>query len=57
MDKGQTLAKIGEICAGFKEVDVAYVFGSFLLGEKFNDIDVALLLSKDLDPYTNSSSP
>lgn len=34
-----------------KEVNTAYIFGSFLEKEDFNDIDVALLLSESLDPY------
>jgi uncharacterized protein len=53
MDKSSFLAHIGKIVAELNEVDVAYVFGSFLESDKFNDIDVALLLSEelDLDPY------
>ena len=42
---------IGTIVFGLKNVDVAYIFGSFLEGEEFNDIDIALLLSENLDPY------
>ncbi len=53
MDKSSFLADIGMIIAGLKEVDVAYIFGSFLEKDEFNDIDVALLLSEELclDPY------
>lgn len=53
MDKSSFLAEVSKIIAGLKEVDVAYIFGSFLEKNEFNDIDVALLLSEepDLDPY------
>lgn len=43
--------KIGEIISRFEDVDIAYLFGSFLEDDKFNDIDVAILLSKELNPY------
>jgi predicted nucleotidyltransferase len=51
MDKSSFLADISRILAGLKEVNTAYIFGSFLEKEDFNDIDVALLLSESLDPY------
>lgn len=51
MDKGLFLTNISKILAGLKEIDTAYIFGSFLEREEFNDIDVALLLSEGLDPY------
>ncbi|AKB26868.1 putative nucleotidyltransferase [Methanosarcina siciliae T4/M] len=51
MDKSSFLEDISKILAGLKEVDTAYVFGSFLERTNFNDIDVALLLSESLDPY------
>lgn len=51
MDKSSFLADIVTVVARLKNVDVAYIFGSFLEGEEFNDIDIALLLSEDLDPY------
>lgn len=51
MDKSSFLLDIGNIVAGFKEVDATYIFGSFLEREEFNDIDIALLLSEGLDPY------
>jgi uncharacterized protein len=53
MDKSSFLAEISKIITGLKDADVAYIFGSFLEGEEFNDIDVALLLSEEmsLDPY------
>ena len=51
MDKSSFLVDIGTIVSRLKNVDVAYIFGSFLEGEEFNDIDIALLLSKNLNPY------
>ena len=51
MDKSTLLEDVSKILAGLKEVGVAYIFGSFLEKEEFNDIDVALLLFENLDPY------
>ncbi|WP_048130135.1 hypothetical protein, partial [Methanosarcina sp. WH1] len=51
MDKSLFLADIINILSGLKDVDAAYIFGSFLERKYFNDIDVALLLSESLDPY------
>jgi hypothetical protein len=51
MDKSSFLVDIGTIVSRSKNVDLAYIFGSFLEGEEFNDIDIASLLSKNLNPY------
>jgi len=51
MDGATILAEIGRIVSKFEEIDASYVFGSFLKADKFNDIDVALLISDDLPPY------
>jgi predicted nucleotidyltransferase len=53
MDKSSFLEEIRKIIAELKYADVAYIFGSFLEIDEFNDIDVALLLSDEpgLDPY------
>jgi len=48
MDKSSYLAEIANIVSGFKEIDVVYLFGSFLEKDEFNDVDVALLLSEEL---------
>jgi len=47
MDKSSYLTEIANIIAGFKEIDVAYLFGSFLEKDEFNDIDLALGLSQN----------
>jgi len=51
MDKNKTLKQIAEILAGFEEIDLAYVFGSFLKRDDFHDVDVAIHLSRELAPY------
>ena len=51
MEKGAILKRIGRIAGDHQEVNVAYVFGSFIKREDFRDIDVALLVSCDLTPY------
>ncbi|MGB9929336.1 MAG: type VII toxin-antitoxin system MntA family adenylyltransferase antitoxin [Methanosarcina sp.] len=55
MDKSSYLADITNILSKFKEIDAAYLFGSFLEKDQFNDIDVALLLSEEsgIDSYKN----
>ncbi|MBA7515274.1 hypothetical protein ES705_07313 [subsurface metagenome] len=50
-DKKEVMSKIGELISRFEDVEMAYVFGSFLQSDDFNDIDVALLISKELNPY------
>jgi len=51
MNKKDFITKIGEIVSKFDDVDIAYIFGSFLESEKFEDIDVGLVLNKDISPY------
>jgi predicted nucleotidyltransferase len=51
MDKNKTLEQIANILAGFDEIDLAYVFGSFLERDDFHDIDVAIHLSREQAPY------
>ncbi len=51
MDKKEVKEKIGEIVSRFEDVDVAYVFGSFLDCDRFNDIDVAIVISREMNPY------
>ena len=43
--------KIGNIVSEFDYVSAAYVFGSYVHNDDFNDIDVALLISREPDPY------
>lgn len=51
MNKNKALERIGTILVGFEDVDFAYVFGSFLERNDFNDIDVAIYLPRELAPY------
>jgi len=41
---------IEKVLKGFKEIEFAYCFGSFLDKETFNDIDIALYI-RDISPY------
>ena len=52
-NKKEVMNKIGKTISGFDDVRTAYVFGSFIHHDDFNDIDVALLISKELNPYTS----
>lgn len=49
--RGEILKNIAEVLSQFREVVVGYVFGSLLPNEKFEDIDVGLLLAEPLSPY------
>jgi predicted nucleotidyltransferase len=40
----------GQVFASHSEVSVAYVFGSFVKGKIFNDVDIGLLLEKNFQP-------
>jgi predicted nucleotidyltransferase len=51
MDKEKTKERISLILEGFEEIDLAYVFGSFLERDDFHDIDVAIHLCKAQSPY------
>ncbi|MCK9564488.1 MAG: nucleotidyltransferase domain-containing protein [Methanothrix sp.] len=51
MDKEETKVRISLILDGFEEINLAYVFGSFLERDDFHDIDVAIHLCKEQSPY------
>jgi len=51
MDKNRILECIRFILPGFEEIDLAYVYGSFLKRDDFRDIDIAIHLSEELHPY------
>ncbi len=52
-DKKEVMDEIGKIISGFDNVSAAYVFGSYVRDDDFNDIDVALLISNELNPYAS----
>ncbi|MEA2053766.1 MAG: nucleotidyltransferase domain-containing protein, partial [Candidatus Thermoplasmatota archaeon] len=51
LDKKKVIEQIRNKIPKFYMVEVVYIFGSFVNSENFNDIDVALLISKELNPY------
>jgi len=50
-DKKEVMNKIGKTISEVDYVSAAYVFGSYVHNDDFNDIDVALLISREPDPY------
>nr|QNO47514.1 hypothetical protein GGGHDLIA_00004 [Methanosarcinales archaeon ANME-2c ERB4] len=52
-NKKEVMDKIGKIVSEFDYVSAAYVFGSYVHNDDFNDRDVALLISSELDPYVS----
>ncbi len=52
MNKNEILKRIGENLSVFN-VDIGYVFGSFLDNTEFEDIDVAVLTEEKLSGYQN----
>ena len=51
MDRNKAKECIRFILNGFEEIDLAYVFGSFLERDDFHDIDIAIHLCKEQLPY------
>jgi predicted nucleotidyltransferase len=51
MDKNGAFERIRFVLDAFEEIDLAYVFGSFLERDDFHDIDVAIHLCKEQSPY------
>ena len=51
MDKNRILECIRFILSGFEEIDLAYVYGSFLKRDDFRDIDIAIHISRELAAY------
>ena len=50
MIKNNIIEKIGQELSGL-EVDLGYVFGSFLESDEFEDVDIAILMRKKPTPY------
>lgn len=50
-DRARVFEKVAEGLESFVEIEFAYCFGSFIQGETFNDIDIALHLSTDMSSY------
>jgi predicted nucleotidyltransferase len=51
LDKKEIERKIGEAISRFDDIDIAYIFGSFIDCEKFSDIDVAIVITRELNAY------
>jgi len=49
-EREEVLRTVRTVLAGFDEIDVGYVFGSFCKGD-FGDVDVGVLLSGKRTPY------
>lgn len=48
MEKEGIISHISPILASFSDLEVAYLYGSFLSRDDFRDIDIALFVSNDL---------
>jgi len=48
-DKDQITRQIQDVLSGLPSLRVAYLYGSFLPREDFRDIDIALLVDKEID--------
>jgi len=49
MEKGEIVRKIVEVLKNEEKVAFAYLFGSFLFGKHFNDIDLAVYVVGEVD--------
>jgi len=45
------IKRIEEVLSEFQEIEFAYLFGSFLKKDIFNDVDLAFYISIDFNPY------
>lgn len=50
---GRLIRQMKEAISRFKEIELGYLFGSFVKKETFGDIDIAVLLSESKSPYKN----
>ncbi len=51
-DKNQIIEIIRDYLITFNEISFAYLFGSFVKSDRYEDIDIAVFLNKDFD-YKN----
>ena len=51
IDRKKLIDEIKKLVSKYDIIDIAYIFGSFIKEEDFNDIDIALIISKKLKPY------
>ncbi|ATZ61197.2 MAG: nucleotidyltransferase domain-containing protein [Methanosarcinales archaeon Met12] len=56
MEKKAIIKRIEQVLSGL-EVDLGYVFGSFLVSDDFRDVDVAVLTPEKLGPYERFRFP
>ena len=49
--KSEIIKTISTVLSSFKEIEIGYIFGSFVEGEKFEDIDIGLVVSEEFGPY------
>lgn len=50
-EREEIIKKIAGTLSGFKEVELAYVFGSFHAGREFEDVDIAISLLEPPSAY------
>jgi len=51
IDKKSIWKEIEDVFLRYDDISLAYLYGSFLRHDNFNDIDIAILVSKQLSPY------
>jgi len=49
--KSEIIKTISTVLSSFKEIEIGYIFGSFVEEEKFEDIDIGLVVSEEFGPY------
>ena len=52
MNRNETISIIRDYLEGRDEVQFAYLFGSFVTGERFRDIDIAIFTDRQIDLLT-----
>lgn len=50
-DRERITKQIGDALSRFDDVVLAYLYGSFLTGDDFHDIDIGIIVSREMEPY------
>jgi len=51
IDRERMIKEIGRCLSGVEDLLLGYLYGSFLVRSDFHDIDIALLVSGEREPY------
>jgi len=50
-DRERITTQITDVLSRFDDVVLGYIYGSFLTGDDFHDIDIGIIVSREMEPY------